>query len=306
MMNLNGLHLLLTYQCILECDHCFAWGSPKQSGTMTPEDIRLILEQAKELETLEWIYFEGGEPFLHYAVLRGAVEAAARAGFQVGIVTNSYWATSADSCRENLRPLAGLVQDLIISSDAYHWGEGNGEKRHLVEEAARELGIPLGVISVAGPGAPDARSSSGALQPGTDALLYRGRAAVRLASQAAGGAWDRYTTCPHEDLREPGRVHLDPFGYVHMCQGISIGNIHEQRLADLCAGYRPDEHPITGPLLEGGPAGLVRHYDLPLQGRYADACHLCYTARAALRERFPAALAPGEMYGDFAAAAPGS
>jgi len=26
-MNILGLHLLLTYQCHLECDYCLAWGS---------------------------------------------------------------------------------------------------------------------------------------------------------------------------------------------------------------------------------------------------------------------------------------
>ena len=34
-MKLSGLHLLLTCQCTFECDHCFVWGSPWQSGVMT-------------------------------------------------------------------------------------------------------------------------------------------------------------------------------------------------------------------------------------------------------------------------------
>ena len=76
-MKLNGLHLLLTYQCTFECDHCFAWGSPWQSGTMTLENIRRILHQAHEMDSVEWIYFEGGEPFLYYAVLVKGVEMAA-------------------------------------------------------------------------------------------------------------------------------------------------------------------------------------------------------------------------------------
>jgi len=57
-------------------------------------------------------------------------------------------------------------------------------------------------------------------------------------------------------------------------------------------------HPIIGPLIEGGPAALVRHYDLPHEEAYADACHLCYLARDALRTRFPEVLAPGIAYGD--------
>ena len=62
--------------------------------------------------------------------------------------------------------------------------------------------------------------------------------------------------------------------------------------------------PVTGPLLEGGPAELVRRYDLSCKGRYCDACHLCDTARRALRGRFPGELAPDAMYGGGAAPEP--
>jgi hypothetical protein len=47
----------------------------------------------------------------------------------------------------------------------------------------------------------------------------------------------------------------------------------------------------------GGPAELVRRYDLPHDDGYVDACHLCYSARAALRQRFPELLAPPNVYG---------
>ena len=92
-------------------------------------------------------------------------------------------------------------------------------------------------------------------------------------------------------------MHVDPVGHLHVCQGISIGNLSDLSLRQICADYDPGAHPIVGPLLEGGPAALVRRYDLPHGERYADACHLCYEARLALRERFPATLAPDQMYG---------
>jgi len=47
-MKLTGLHFLLTYQCPFECDHCFVWGSPWQSGVMTLADIRNFLQQARD------------------------------------------------------------------------------------------------------------------------------------------------------------------------------------------------------------------------------------------------------------------
>jgi hypothetical protein len=68
-------------------------------------------------------------------------------------------------------------------------------------------------------------------------------------------------------------------------------------LREICASYEADSHPIIGPLLRGGPAELVRHYELPHKESYADACHLCYEARLALRETFPEILTPDQMYG---------
>jgi hypothetical protein len=78
---------------------------------------------------------------------------------------------------------------------------------------------------------------------------------------------------------------------------VVIGNLFERPLKQICEEYDPDAHPICGPLLEGGPAALVSEYNLPHEETYADACHLCYAARLALRERFPKILGPDQMYG---------
>ena len=285
-MQLSGLHLLLTYQCTHECDHCFAWGSPWQSGTMKLEDIREILRQAGDLGTVEWIYFEGGEPFLYYPVLVRGVEEAASNGFQVGIVTNSYWATAVEDALEWLRPFAGVVQDLSVSSDLYHWDEEVSQQAERTREAAERLKVPVGMISIAQPGVEE-----------ESAVMYRGRAAEKLAQNAVQHDWEGFTECPYEDLRDPGRVHVDPLGNVHICQGISLGNLFRVELSEMIASYDPDRDPVTGVLLEGGPAELIRRYGLAHRERYADACHLCYEGRLALRERFPEILVPDQMYG---------
>lgn len=300
-MNLNGLHLLLTCQCTFECDHCFAWGSPFQTGVMTLQDIHEILRQAAETGSVTSIYFEGGEPFLYYPVLVEAVKETVQQGFQAGIVTNSYWATSVEDALAWLRPLAGLVSDLTISSDLYHYREENSRQAQNARLAAEALGIPIGTISVAQPETANAVETLGQLPQGGSAVMYRGRAAVKLSSKVPGFPWEQFVTCPHEDLREPGRVHLDPFGNLHICQGIIIGNLFQTPLKTICASYDPQAHPVTGPLLSGGPASLARYYNLqPAEGaKYADACHLCYETRRLLREQFPQELAPDGMYGIF-------
>ncbi len=295
-MTLTGLHLLLTYECVYECDHCFVWAGPRQTGTMTLAGIDSNLRQGRDLGTVGEIYFEGGEPFLYHAVLLEGVRRAAGLGFRVGIVSNAYWATAREDALVWLRPLAGLVQDLSLSCDAYHGDEDQERRAEIARGAARELGLAADVIRIASPGA-GAPGATGQLPPGESALMYRGRAVRTLAPHAPLHPWTGFTECPHEDLREPGRVHVDPFGYVHLCQGISLGNLFETPLSEICARYDPGAHPVAGPLLQGGPAELVRRYGLPHAEGYADACHLCDEARHALRPRFPAILAPDQMYG---------
>src|SRR5512139_266241 len=176
-MKLTGLHILLTYQCTFECEHCFVWGSPFQSGTFNLESLREVFRQAQETGTIQSIYFEGGEPFLYYPILVQAIRLAAQQGFQVGIVSNSYWATSAADALEWLRPLVGLVSDLSVSSDLYHYSQEQSQQAENARLAAEALGIPLGTLSVAQPEAVNAVEAVGQLPQGGSAVMYRGRAA---------------------------------------------------------------------------------------------------------------------------------
>lgn len=293
-MKLEGLHILLTYQCTYECDHCFVWGSPRQTGTLTYEQIELILQQAKDAGVSS-IYFEGGEPFLYYPILVKAVQQAVQLGFTVGIVSNAYWATTMADAEDWLRPFAGLLADLTVSSDLFHCDEELGEKPRNAVVAAQLLGIPTGVIRVAQPDAV-AKQCRGQIQD-ESMVMYRGRAAQKLVSRATSRPWEGFESCPHEDLRGPGRVHLDPLGNIHLCQGLVLGNVFEKSLNQICKDYDADTHPICGPLLNGGPVALVSEYNVPHSSSYADACHLCYEARTKLRERFPETLKPDQMYG---------
>ena len=296
-MELTGLHFLLTYQCNLECDHCFAWGSPWQVGTMRLRDVRNILDQAVALGTVNSIYFEGGEPFLYYATLLKGVQEASDRGFQVGIVTNGYWATALEDATECLRPFTGLIQDLSVSSDLFHWSENREQHAKNATGAAEELGIPIGFISISHPETAQADAGEGQLPLGESSVMYRGRAAEKLAPAADKYSWEVFTECPYENLREPGLVHVDPPGNLHICQGISLGNVFQISLKEICRSYDADGHPITGPLLKGGPAELVKRYGLAHGDAYADACHLCSESCRLLRGQFPEVLLPDQMYG---------
>lgn len=297
-MELTGLHLLLTYTCTYECDHCFVWGSARQTGVMKIEQIQAILKQAREMESIKWVYFEGGEPFLYYPVLLRGVQMATAMGFHVGIVSNAYWATSSEDALVWLKPFADLIEDLTISVDEFHGNNGNDATLHYVENAARELVLRMNTIVVAQPETVNLSRSLGRLPVGKSNLIYRGRAACKLVDRADQFPWQLFTFCPNEVLENPSRVHVDPFGNVHICQGVIIGNVFERPLRQIIDEFHVGLHPICGPLAKGGPVELVKKYGLEHKQQYADACHLCYESRRALRSSFPAVLGPGQMYGE--------
>ncbi len=286
-MPLSGLHLLLTYRCTYACDHCFVWGSPNASLTMSAAQVRAALDAAVRLGSVTDIYFEGGEPFLFYAALLAGAREAVTRGLRFGVVSNAYWAISEEDAALWLQPLAALgIASLSLSEDRFHGDLPSPEVRHAAA-AAQQLGLHQGVLRVEL--GPDCASGS---------VRLRGRAARRLAGQVRPGPWDGFTACPYEDLADPGRVHLDGAGYIHLCQGLAMGPAGARPVDEVMAAYRPREHPIVGPLLAGGPAALVREYGLRHEAAYGDACHLCDHARRQLRPHFPDLLGPGQMYGE--------
>ena len=295
-MKLTGIHFLLTYQCVFECDHCFVWSSPRQSGVFTLDQIRRVLAQAGELGTVDSIFFEGGEPFLYYRLMVKGLSMAKAAGFETGVVSNGYWATETEDALEWLKPIAMVLDHLTVSTDLFHFSEKISRQSQHILAAAEALGMSVGNLTVAQP-EEAGLTATGQLPDGECEIMYRGRAAAKLTAQAEKKAWNLFTECPYEDLREPGRLHLDPLGNLHICQGISIGNLFEKPLADICRDYDPDTHPIVGPILAGGPAKLAETYGVKHEDAYADACHLCYETRVALRDRFPGCLTPDQMYG---------
>jgi hypothetical protein len=199
---------------------------------------------------------------------------------------------------------------LSLSCDQYHWDKRFEEYIANIEKVAEELGISTGVITIAQPEAADALKSSGTIPAGESQVMFRGRAAVALTDNVNLFPWDKFDSCPHEDFIDPGRIHIDPLGYLHICQGITIGNLLEKPLDQIWAEYDAHAHPITGPMLKGahpitgpmlkgGPSELAKKYGAEHVDKYADACHLCFKVRESLRDRFPSELGPDQMYIEF-------
>ncbi len=297
---LKGVHFLLTYRCDLECDHCFVWGSPKAVGTFTFKRIGEILDEAKKLGSVTYVSFEGGEPFLYYPIMVKAVGESVKLGLNVEVLTNCYWATCLDDASYYLFQIAeaGNVE-LVLSSDLYHGEEWVTDNVRNAVEAAKVLNLKVGIIAVKCPHSlKPCPKEVGGVKVDLGELMYRGRACEKLADKADKKPWSEFTKCPYENFPNQERVHIDPFGYVHVCQGISIGNTWQKPLSKIIEEYDPYANPILEPLIRGGPAALIEKYNIPHEDTYADACHLCYEARQKLRNKFPNILTPKQMYGE--------
>jgi MoaA/NifB/PqqE/SkfB family radical SAM enzyme len=299
-MVLKGVHFLLTYRCDLECDHCFVWSSSDAKGTFTFRQVSEILNEARKLESINYVSIEGGEPFLYYPIMVKTVGESVKHGFNVEVLSNCYWATCKEDAIDWLFPLAeaGNVE-LTLSSDLYHGDEWITDNVRNAVEAAKALNLKTGIIAVAYPHAktPCPKEIEG-IKVDLWELMYRGRACAKLADKASKKSWREFTKCPYEDFTNQERVHIDPFGYVHVCQGITIGNAWQKPFSKIVEEYNPYANPIIEPLIRGGPVALVEKYNLPHKDTYADACHLCYEARQTLRNKYPNILAPKQMYGE--------
>ncbi len=297
---ITDIHFLLTYMCNAQCDHCFVYSGPEAGGTFTLSQVQEVLEEAKKLGTVKKICFEGGEPFLFYPLMIRGVEIARHMGFDVSVVTNAYFANSTRDAELWLEPLARLgIASLSISEDLFHQDEGKETKPQWALAAAERLNIPVGTICIEKPAVEDEtdyQQEKGKPVIGGSTLL-KGRAVENLLEGLPVRPGKEFSECPHEDLKKPSRVHIDSYGHLHLCQGVSMGNIWDIPLSALVKNYDPESHPICGPLLKGGPYRLASQYLDQKEGQYVDACHFCYVTRQKLLCKFPEYLAPPQVYG---------
>jgi len=279
--SLTGVHFLITYGCTAECDHCFLWGSPNRDSGMTRDQVDRLLDEVASLQTVTSVCAEGGESFARYDVLRHFVGAASGRGLTASALTNASWVRSRGQARERLAELmdAGL-KSLGVSTDEWHRKMVPLERVDTLLEVCAQVGL-----------------KASRMETTISGVMFRGRAAERLAGLVPGRSASEFTACPHEKLAAPSRVHLDCYGRLHLCQGLCVG---PGSIGDACMEYDPTIHPIVRLLLNGGPyalAGFAAERGFALQPEYVDACHLCYRAREFLRPGFPSLLGPAEMYG---------
>jgi len=297
-MKLKGIHFLLTLSCNFECDHCFLYCSPRSKGTFTLDQVEKTLKEIKKIQSITSVSFEGGEPFLMYPLLVEAVRLSHLQGLRTTIETNTYWATTERDAELWLKPLheAGLTL-LDVSDDSFHHGETNDTSAKRALKAAKNIGLDTNAISIKRPEVVVGVGSEKGEPIYKGGAKLRGRAVDKLTDGLPTSDSKIFVECPFEDLKDPSRVHLDSFGNVHLCQGLSMGNCWDTPLSELVDNYDSDKHPICGPILKGGPLELAKKYGIEFEDESVDACHFCSRTCKALIDRFPQYLAPRQVYG---------
>lgn len=299
-MNLNAVHIVLTYRCTRTCDHCFHFGKPGNAQVITSSQLKRYLSSIKSVSSVKWIFFEGGEPTLYFPLLIEGLRVAHEMGFNTAVVTNGYWITSVRDMIPWLRQFRDVNLNLLqISIDELHENTRLEPLQADITDAAERAGILCRFIGVRVPEPNDepigARRGETIVQGD---IVFRGRAAHRLIEPQAKWLWSSFDECPHENLADPFRVHIEPYGNVMVCDGISIGKLGGTDLSAILNSYEPDEHAIVGPLTKGGPAQLAIDYELEHKKGYVDACHLCYSMRRSMLKDFGRELSPGFLYGN--------
>lgn len=279
--SLTGIHFLITYGCSAECDHCFIWGTPRRSSAMSVEQVDSFLDQVQAVGTVTGVCAEGGESFTRYDVVVHFLRAATARGLTASALTNASWVESRAQAQERIAELmaAGLT-NLGVSTDQWHRRSVPVERVDTLLEVCAQAGL-----------------AASRMETTLEGVMFRGRAAERLAAQMPTKAAQELTACPHEKLDAPGRVHLDCYGMLHLCQGLSLGR---EAISEAIAAYDAHSHPIARHILSGGPYALAQFaakFGFEIGPGYVDACHLCYRAREFLRPHFPELLGPDEMYG---------
>ena len=322
-MRFRGIIFNLTYDCTLNCIHCFHYPQPKSRGVFSCERLREIIESMRDTAHVKEVHYTGGEPFLYYDRLEEAVALAQELGAtRITCSTNCYWADQLSKARRIIGRLkeVGLTW-FLISADAFHQDEVPLEHVRIASQVRAEMELQgnddLSVVAMISPKYEHPFNTK--TKKIVEAIRSWGHGASLHSSMPYGRG---HEIVPEEvccmprpsrrcwEFRTWGFVHpegpktviIGPDENVMVCYGVSLGNLRDRSLPHLIRDFELDPNPIVRALLEEGVEGLVRKAEAHGWKRaksYQNECHLCYHARDHLRRYEPDFLQPNECYPDW-------
>ncbi len=132
--------IFLLEECNFSCDHCVREDEPMPPGyKLSFEQLKTCLEDCKNLKTIEWVHFSGGEPTLWTEGERDLADLfieISKAGFEPGFTTNGGNFVDYTECRSFFKKYldnANKRLRLYISIDTFHrnFDVGKGRAKSL-------------------------------------------------------------------------------------------------------------------------------------------------------------------------------
>jgi hypothetical protein len=296
--------IMVNYRCNAACRHCLYACSPtRKAGYIDGETLAGVCAVLRR-GNIGSVHIGGGEPFLDFEGLVGAVGALKKAGIELDYVeTNAFWAQDDGRAREYVRTLKALgAGALCISLDPFHAEYVPYGLPLKLAKLCNEAGMdyflwkqqflrPLSGLESSAVHSREALEEH--LDPGYIGDTARsygirlGGRAVTIEeaygpSHALAELLDKAPPCP--DLLNTGHFHVDLEGWFIPpgCTGLRVP------LAEAVDGIPPGKYPLFEALYEGGVAALLdvaaRRGFVP-EKTYPSRCNLCFHIRAFLADK---------------------
>jgi hypothetical protein len=322
-MRFFGIIFNITYDCNLNCPHCFYYPKSRSRTVISPKRVKEIILSTKDSRPVKTAHFTGGEPFLYYDSLLKMVEIAKKLDVRrITFSTNCFWANNIGKVRKQIGRLkkAGLTW-FLISADAFHQEKVPIENVRRVALVRKELGLQgnddLSVVCFVNKDYPHPYNkktlaiAKRIISWGHGASLHPsmpyGKASQFIPEDACSmtgpkrKCW-QWRTWGFIHPQGPHTVFIGPDEFVNVCYGVSLGNLKNKSLFDLLKDFEKRPNPIIKALLDEGVAGLVKKaqsYGWNQKLKFQNECHLCYAVRIFLKKYEPEFLQPDECYPSF-------
>ena len=114
--------LMLTDKCTAECAFCALKCNPGNTGLLSLETAKKVIDGMKRVGSFNRVGLSGGEPFLYPELIRDILLYAKEAGIEKRTVaTNGFWGAWDDERIDRiLGGLEGILNQVSISHDAFH------------------------------------------------------------------------------------------------------------------------------------------------------------------------------------------
>ncbi|MBM3162385.1 MAG: radical SAM protein [Chlorobi bacterium] len=134
----------VTYDCPVSCKYCVTRSGPFGGPFLDAAFMREVIETLDRYLPLSLAVFTGGEPLLKMHDVEEAIAFASARGMGTRVVTNAFWATTAEKARNILGRLQekGLSEINFSCDDLHQEFIPLANLRHAFR-AAKEIGMPL-------------------------------------------------------------------------------------------------------------------------------------------------------------------